>query len=124
MDFELIALEPSSTEYKLIRLSEWAWGPIRSMLAICYFIECKSVGEEPDTRQFEIFKELDCCMGEGFTSPSMCSRLGSRLNNLLADPEVVEDYGMTVNLIDGNFVLHIPHLYVRQQCITGKIMAR
>ncbi|TRZ48381.1 MAG: hypothetical protein D4S01_10400 [Dehalococcoidia bacterium] len=106
MNFQLVASKPTADKYKEIYVTEWAWRPIRSMLAIANHLN-KQAGSElivhPDK-----FRELDEVMGEGLNHSEACVLLGGRLKELMSDPSIVESYGMTVDLLDGEFVFTYP----------------
>jgi hypothetical protein len=106
MKFQLVASKPTSDKYKEIYVTEWAWRPICSMLAIANFLNIADTGlyiVHPDK-----FREIDDSMGEGINDNEACVALGEKLKLLSSDPSIIEDYGMTVDLIDGEFVFTYP----------------
>jgi hypothetical protein len=106
MKFQLVASKPTSSKYEEIYVTEWAWRPICSMLAIANYLDFESKGMyiiHPDK-----FREIDDSMGEGINNDNACKMLGEKMKLLSSDPAIIESYGMTVDLIDGEFVFTYP----------------
>jgi len=101
------ALKPKAdAKIKAIDVTEWRWRPIRSVMAIanqrCY----EKTGSLPVP--YESMESLDGNYGYRIDDPNICIRLGEEMIALAHNPEVLEEYGMSVRIEDGSFVYTYP----------------
>jgi len=99
MNLELVDIK--DPDNKRLQVTEWAWAPIRSILAIANRLEHEETGDLPVS--YENLKDLDENRGEGISDPEVCRRLAARLKNLAQDPLTLVAYGMTADMEDGSF---------------------
>jgi len=99
-------LKPNSSTYKDLYITEWAWMPVRSLMAIANHIEQLETGKT--LISYQLLSQMDDNAGNGIQDPDTCKKLALRLRQLINTPEIIEDYGMTVDLIDGGFVFTYP----------------
>ena len=106
MNFQFVALKPKATKYKEIYITEWAWRPIRSMLAIANQLHHDENGQfivHP-----EKMREIDDAMGKGIEEPKSCELLGKKMKLLSSDPFIIGSYGMTIDSLDGEWIFTYP----------------
>ena len=106
MIFQLTALKPTSDEYKEINITEWAWRPMRSILAIGNHLSFEKNGKY--AIHLDRINDLDCSMGEGIEKPEVCRELADHIKNLSSDPLSLESFGMSVEILDGEFYFTYP----------------
>lgn len=96
MKFKLEAQNPTGPEELIV--TERAWRPVRSLMAIANHSMIKSNGFA--ITEFEDLENLDVSVGNGLDA-EICTKLAEEMERLLQDPFAIVDYGMTIDIKDG-----------------------
>jgi len=106
MKVSLDALDPEEGTDASISITEWLWRPVCSIMAIANHRQFEKTGSLPF--RYDFFEDIDCNCGYYTEYISSCKRISEEMIFLARSPEVLEEYGMTVELEDGEFIYTYP----------------
>lgn len=99
MKRELVATNPAPNTKSELVITDKAWRPARSILAIANqkFAERDGSPLVP----FEALEDIDDNVNAGLDE-SECRQLAEKTEELLGDPFALCEYGMTIDIVEGN----------------------
>lgn len=101
-----IYIQSKNSDVNSMEISEWIWRPIRSLMAIANHRLGETYGSLPVP--YDAMEDLDSNYGYGISDPEVCRQLAREMINLVNTPGSIDQYGMTVDMEDGEFVFTYP----------------
>ena len=99
-------IQSKNTDINSMEITEWIWRPIRSFMAIANHRLGEKNGSLPVP--YDYMENFDHNVGDRLSSPEACRYLAKEMIELINSPGSLDQYGMTVDLEDGEFVYTYP----------------
>lgn len=107
-------IQSENTDINSMEITEWLWRPIRSFMAIANHRLGEKNGSLPV--EYHRMEDYDYNAGFGIRDPEVCRHLAKEMIELINSPGSLDQYGMTVDLEDGEFVYTYP-IHLCTSCI-------